>query len=712
MSKQFEDRALRRSKSIFTGIQTPFAAASAFAFYVGTSFAQTAMPTIEEIPVFDDSALFTQSDALAVSGDGSVAVGNATNAAGDPRAFRFSGGTLTNLTPLAGTVESFATGANQDGTVISGYQFDAGEFTAFYWTQATGTVLIPSIAGIFSEANGTNADGSVIVGTLLGDGVSPNPPDISSPAPYDRAFVWTRATNSIVAVPSLELFGETRGNDISDDGTIVVGRAETGGSNHAFRAIVGGAIADLGTIGSVAGFSEANGVSGDGLVVVGLSNTPTAAGRRAFRWSTGTGMVQLNSTDEANVVFSTANAASQDGSYVAGAARYTTTPGFRALRWDSAGVATDLGDLTSDNSGTSFANGISADGSVVVGVASNDDGDSRGFIWRDAVKPSGTMIDHVNTLIQVSENAAQQAAGAAQLDKLVQFAMGQTLEMPISGDPGSRNKARTTRPYSLKAVAGASNNPDANNTSIAGLIGAVAINDNLVLGGHVGIGGDSDSLAGFGIDGTFQTYGIYLQGGHPRTEGLNWKVAAAQSSANVDITRSTALANTERGTGNTDMSAGAASAELGYGISRGASLITPLLRVARSSVKRDGYSETDAVAFPVTYNAYEIDATVATLGADYRMPVSNNGRIKLTAGLEFDLSRSDSSVTGSSAIPGMTTFAIAGPTLEHEQRLFAEAHYTHDLSGGRSYDLGLGVHQTAYSDKPSLMASIGYQMDF
>ena len=697
MSRHFEKRALRRSKAVQLYSKTSFATASMLALCTNIGFAQSAMPTMEEIPVFDSGAPTTVSDAFDISADGSVVVGFASNSSGDLRAFRFSSGTLTNLSSLVGTTETFANGVNSDGSVIVGGQDAGGTLSAFVWTQASGIVIIPTGPGSISEAKAVSGDGNLVTGTTFS-------------LAGESAFVWNRTANTLATLPDLVVGGGTRGNDISDDGTIVVGRAGTAGAPHAFRAVVGGAITDLGTIGGVIGSSEANGVSGDGQVVVGQSIA--AAGTRAFRWSSGTGMVQLNAPNEAGVSFSSASAANQDGSYVAGEARYSGSPDFRAIRWDGAGVATDLGDLTSDNTGSARARGISADGSIVVGRSTNDAGDSRGFIWRDAIKPNGTMVDHVNTLVQVSENATQQAAGAAQLDKLVQFTLGQTIEMPINGATGSRNKARTTRPYSLKAIAGAANNPGANNMSIAGLIGAVAINDNLVLGGQVGIGGDSDSLAGFGIDGNFQTFGIYLQGGHPRTEGLNWKVAAAQSSANVDITRSTALANTERGTGNTDMSAGAASVELGYGMRQGASLITPFLRVARSTVKRDGYSETDAVAFPVTYNEYEIDATVATLGADYRMPVSDNGRIKLTAGVEFDLSRSDNSVTGSSAIPGMTTFAIAGPILEHEQRLFAEAHYTHDLSGGRSYDLGLGVHQTAYSDKPSLMASIGYQMDF
>ncbi|SEW06547.1 probable extracellular repeat, HAF family [Aliiroseovarius sediminilitoris] len=687
-------------------------ALSALALAAHPALSQTAIPTMEEIPTFDDGAFFTGSDAVDISADGSVAVGNASDTASVPRAFAFTGGTLVDLAPAIGDY-SFAKGASQDGSVITGVTFSAGLPSMFYWTQATGAVTIPISAGVYGEPNDISADGTRIVGTIYDNGAATPPPvGPTSPAPYDRAFVWTRATNTFVTLPSLIVGGDTFGQDISDNGSIVVGRGETTTATHAFRAVVGGAITDLGTIGGATGQSRANGVSGDGLVVVGQSVAPSVTGQRAFRWSAGTGMVQLASTDEANVIFSLANAASQDGSYVAGAARYSTTPGYRALRWDENGVAQDLGDLTTGNTGTSFANGISADGSVVVGVATNDAANSRGFIWRDAVRPGGTMLDHLNTLTQVSNSAAEQAAGAQYMDKLVQFTLGQSLELPIDGVDGQRSKTGLGRPFSMKITAGAASNRDGNDTAVAGLIAATALTDNLSFGGFVGLGNDDDTLTGFGIDGNFRSFGAYLQGGHPATNGLNWKLATAQSAAEVDITRSTTLPNTERGTGTTDMSARATSIELGYGMQRGAALVTPFMRVTRSSVQRDGYTETNAVAFPVTYDDYEVSATTATLGADLRLPVSEAGVVRLTAGVEWDLSRSADTVSGTSAIPGMTSFAVAGPPLENENRLFAEARYTHTLGNGRSYDLGLGVHQTPYAEKPSVMATIGYQMDF
>ncbi|MCI2394996.1 hypothetical protein [Aliiroseovarius sediminis] len=696
---------------ILTRKTLPMVSAAALGCALNAGFAQTASPTTEDIPTFDDGAPFTQSDALGVSGDGSVVVGAATDSSFGRIAFSYAGGTLTNLAPLDTGNPSSAQGASADGAVIAGFNTISGLRTATYWTQSTGQVTIPTAPASASQANDVSGDGTAIVGTLFGDGVSPAPTGPGAPAAYNRAFVWNRTTNIVTTLSSLIPGGDMNGSDINDDGTIVVGRGATGTATHAYRAVVGGAVSDLGTLGSVAGNSRANGVSGDGLVVVGQSDAPATTGQRAFRWSAGTGMVQLNSTDDANVTFSLANAASADGAYVAGGALYSTTPGYRALRWDSTGTATDLGDLTSDNSGTSIANGITADGMVVVGNASNDDGNIRGFIWRDAVQPGGTMLDHINTLTQVADNAAQQAAGAAQLGQLVHFALDNSIELSRS-QTQTRGKAPTRPPFSMRVVAGAANNPDANNGSVAAVMAAVGLGHDMSVGGHLGLGTDTDTLDGYGINGNFLSYGAYVQKGKRYGDGLSWKVAAAQSSAEVDISRSTVLPNTERGMGTTDLGARAASVELGYGMRRGDIVVAPFVRVARTVVQRDGYTEDNSVAFPVTYDDHDITATVATLGTNVRLPVSDAGVVKLSAGVEWDLSRSTDPVSGSSAIPGMTDFAIAGPSLEHDERLFAEARYVHTLSAGRSYDVGLGIQQTPYSDKPSLMAAIGFQMDF
>jgi probable HAF family extracellular repeat protein len=73
--------------------------------------------------------------ALAVSADGSVVVGWATNAAGQKRAFRWTAARgMQDLGTLGGS-ESEAHGVSADGSVVVGWACNAaGQPRAFRWT--------------------------------------------------------------------------------------------------------------------------------------------------------------------------------------------------------------------------------------------------------------------------------------------------------------------------------------------------------------------------------------------------------------------------------------------------------------------------------------------------------------------------------------------------------------------------------------------------
>ncbi len=122
--------------------------------------------------------------------------------------------------------------------------------------------------------------------------------------------------------------------------------------------------------------SEANGVSADGLVVVGLGIS--VSGIEAFRWTAAGGMVGLS--DLPGVPFvSFANGVSADGTVVVG--RGVSTSGNEAFRWTSAGGMVGLGDLPGGIFSGAGATGLSADGSVVVGGSRSGGASSEAFRW-------------------------------------------------------------------------------------------------------------------------------------------------------------------------------------------------------------------------------------------------------------------------------------------------------------------------------------------
>jgi probable HAF family extracellular repeat protein len=140
-------------------------------------------------------------------------------------------------------------------------------------------------------------------------------------------------------------------------------------------------------VGDLAGgtnLSAAQGVSGDGSVVCGYSNS--SAGDQAFRWTLADGIVGLGDLPGGSS-YSSARAVSADGSTIVGDS--SGASGGHAFRWRAPGPHSggmqDLGDLPGGDN-FSIANGVNADGSVVVGhsiSAGSGTLSAEAFRWTD-----------------------------------------------------------------------------------------------------------------------------------------------------------------------------------------------------------------------------------------------------------------------------------------------------------------------------------------
>ncbi len=131
-------------------------------------------------------------------------------------------------------------------------------------------------------------------------------------------------------------------------------------------------------------YSEAWGVSGDGRVVVGVSNS--AFGSEAFRWESG---LMIGLSDLSGGSFSSeARAVTPNGSTIVG--RGYSTAGNEACKWQD-GVIGGLGFLPPINYPSTAAWGVSADGSVVVGGARVGPGD---YGWKAARWVNGAITSY------------------------------------------------------------------------------------------------------------------------------------------------------------------------------------------------------------------------------------------------------------------------------------------------------------------------------
>ena len=271
-------------------------------------------------------------------------------------------------------------GLSADGLVVVGLVNNK----AFRWTQQLGVVDLGTIVGgDRSEATSVNEDGTVVVGFSRYGG---------TPVSSIQAFRWTN--NVMTPLGFLGTGNDSRAQSVSGNGLVVVGNSNSvsGGSQQAVRWTKTGVNSfnrqALGFLSSnnnpnPGNVSFAFATNFDGSVVVGETTYENSSKRQAFRWEnnvmTGLGFLLPNS-------ISSATAVSADGSVVVGNSRYSLVlvNNDQAFRWKN-GVMKGLGFLTGDN--VSMATAVSADGSVVVGTSQF----SKPFRWIDDGTPDGRM---------------------------------------------------------------------------------------------------------------------------------------------------------------------------------------------------------------------------------------------------------------------------------------------------------------------------------
>ena len=376
------------------------------------------------------------SAAYAISSDGSVVVGDSfiiPNSYGltDPRATIWSGsgwGTKTDLGTLKtdNSGYSSATALSGDGLVVGGSASnDNGEqrgiiWSGSNWTTKTDLGTLNADNSGWSSVQALSRDGSVAVG----DAASNDRSYLQRPIVWSGSN-WATKTQLGVLDDSYGTGGIA--SAVSDDGSIVVGSVSVDSSTLRHRAIVwsGRNWADKKDLGTLkrdnSGESYGNAVSGDGSLVFGDAENDNgdthATVWSGSNWATKTDLGTLKSD---NSGYSTARAASSDGSVVGGYAQ-NDNGNQRATVWSGSNwsTKTDLGTLKTDNSGNSVVYGISADGNFAVGQADNDNY-VRAAVWNLRNLNNARPTDTANTRASLSLLSADTAAMLAQRARAAQ----------------------------------------------------------------------------------------------------------------------------------------------------------------------------------------------------------------------------------------------------------------------------------------------------
>lgn len=306
------------------------------------------------------------------------------------------------LTPISGLTETEARAVSADGSVVVGVARRVAPATGFapiQWKATTGLVVLPSTGTATAEA--VSGDGLTVVGFESGSPGSAvrwigGARGSSYPAPlinnmnsgahalvvnadgtiaagigeytneYPKAVRWVAGAVNIERIdPSGHEESYSRG--ISGDGRVVVGYTYTPDAAFVWRA-GDTRITELPTLDATRG-SSARGISQNGNVIVGSS------GGFAVRWVNGAAPVSLG-------LAGTAFGANADGSVIVGRTgtafvwRSSESPQLQLLSDVLALAGVNLTGWTLDE-----ASAISADGSTIVGTGTHG-GVREGFIAR------------------------------------------------------------------------------------------------------------------------------------------------------------------------------------------------------------------------------------------------------------------------------------------------------------------------------------------
>jgi probable HAF family extracellular repeat protein len=330
---------------------------------------------VEAEPVFH--TLFSD-QIIGISGDGKTAIGGYG-------ALRWSPPSARELLDDDAFPLGFAVGSSHDASAVAGFVLQlVGEryqTEAFRWNEADGYQLLGPVPGFDeSQSQDISSDGSVVVGLL------------STPENSNRAFSWSGSELNL-----LELLPNAGGPDaspystaeaVSADGSVIVGSSSVQPGERLAVRWDNGQIASLGDLPGGEIDSYAAGISADGSVIVGTATTDR--GREGFRWTEDEGLVSLWPR-------TTAYDASADGSVIIGAGSLDGGP-VEPLLWDIDRGVTSLYLLLSRHlpevSGWHLGGteSISDDGLVVAGIANApNDGPNYSYV-ATVPEPSSTIL--------------------------------------------------------------------------------------------------------------------------------------------------------------------------------------------------------------------------------------------------------------------------------------------------------------------------------
>jgi probable HAF family extracellular repeat protein len=624
----------------------------------------------------------TNTYGYSISGDGKVLVGEADFGAGS-HSFKFSTlGGIVDIGTFGGTW-SQASGVSYDGSVIVGISMYASGplgSSAYKYTSATGMVSLGVIGGSTSSATAVSGDGKVVVGGST----------YSSLSSDYHAFKYTDA-NGMDDIGGLPGGTYAIANDVSYDGSVIVGEDRVGGYGRAFRYTTAGGMVDIGTLGGTDCF--AYGVSSNGLVIVGESKTLGGA-VHAFKYTVSGGFTDLGTIEGSGA--SQASDASADGSVIVGNSDVPSLSAYHAFKYTDAGGMVDLGTLGGTNS---EATSVSANGAIIAGN-SQVAGDAA---WHPFIYTNSAMVlvsdwmnsvTGANSISTISSTLANVPMEGAHHRPLMSYdSMGKDSQAWVTGDFG--------------ATSG-----NADSRVITGEAGASTILGNDCVGGIAfGYGSQKNDLANAG---TSKVSGNYLLGEidlqlPDRESILSLVVIYGQwdSSTNRGYTTGSGI---DYSHGSNNINTTSARIRLdGPGMNMGTDVkVSPFISIAWTNTLADAYTETTG-SFPASFDAQSHLTQEGRLGLIAAMPIGYAGSsLRFSVELVHRFDSDPITLTGTD-ISGSMPFSTTGAAPQANQvRLGMDIDHRFD----KHTMVNFSLHYASEGESPDLSGAVSLRYAF
>lgn len=617
----------------------------------------------------------TGSRARAISGDGSVVVGEILLPEGTFHAFRYTDDGYQDLGTPGGD-NSIAYGVSGNGAVIVGAANFTGNsvYHAFRYTETTGMERIAPSGVIRSEARGVSSDGSIIVGR-----------GIFSSASSWHAFRYT----DIHGMVDLGTLGGdvSIATAVSDDRGTIVGSSEVlPGSNDsdAFRFTASNGMQSIGRLGGTS--ATARGVSRDGSVIVGWSTYEAGnEATHAFMYTQSEGMTDLGTLGG---LISAANAISSEGSVVAGTSQ-VADGSERAFLYTRTEGMVSLGTLGGTNS---RASSVSGDGTVISGWSDTTDGQVHAFIYRNI------MVDVDNTYAGLSRSARrldsvfhQQGAGLLSLldADCATFgpngwclSVGGRYDHALDGSPVDEGVGSMRLGYRIHPH----------------LYGGVTV-DYAVAHSMPG---------GYRVVRTDPAVGLFASlARNGDGTGPALRLSCSASGLRLRVRRDV-LDHTEAGEGSTDLEGVGLQGVVSWGLmAHDDWLVKPFAGMRFVQQTRGAYKEEGSVAFPVLYDEVQLETTSLFAGVRASVPVSELAGVSLTVGVEHDAICSMDAMSGTIDVLG--PFSVRAPR-RCETRLFGQVGAWWRTGDNQQLGCDVGYRQRDYDDADTLQIAFTWRV--